>query len=144
VNRRIRKRAAILALGYAAALAAVSLLPSGTGPLSGWDTAINPDLQNALHVPAYGVLAWLVSRAMGRRRFRDLALAAAASAALGGLLEWAQAAVPGRFGSVEDVLLNAIGAAAALPILLGLHKLGIGKEEATTGEAPSAASGYRP
>jgi len=94
--------------GYATALAVVSVLPSGTGPLAGWDTAISPGLQNLLHVPAYGLLVWLVAKAMGLGRAWQLALAAVACAAFGGLLECAQAAIPGRFGSVTDMLLNGL------------------------------------
>ena len=122
MSRRNGKLAWLITLGYVLVLAAVSLLPSGAGPLSGWDTAISPDLQNLLHVPAYGVLVWLVSRAMGLRRLRHVALAAIACAAFGGLLECAQAAVPGRFGSVEDTLLNLSGAAAAVPLVLAARR----------------------
>ena len=122
MSRRNGKLAWLITLGYVLVLAAVSLLPSGAGPLSGWDTAISPGLQNLLHVPAYGVLVWLVSRAMGLRRLRHVALAAIACAAFGSVLECAQAAVPGRFGSVEDTLLNLIGAAAAVPIVLAARR----------------------
>jgi len=95
--------------GYATAMAVVSVLPSGTGPLAGWDMAISPVLQNLLHVPAYGLLVWLVAKAMGVGRVWQLALAAVACAAFGGLLECAQAAIPGRFGSLTDTLLNVGG-----------------------------------
>ena len=122
MSRRNGKLAWLITLGYVLVLAAVSLLPSGAGPLSGWDTAISPGLQNLLHVPAYGVLVWLVSRAIGLRRLWHVALAAIACAAFGGLLECAQAAVPGRFGSVEDTLLNLIGAAAAVPLVLAARR----------------------
>ena len=146
MSPRKGKLAWLLALGYAGVLAVVSLLPSGgTGPLSGWDTGISPGLQNLLHVPAYGVLVWLVSRAMGLRRLRHLALTALACAAFGGLLECAQAAVPGRFGSLEDTLLNAVGAAVAIPILFGLARLGGRKDEqaARHGSTASASGTVR-
>ena len=120
----------VITAAYAALLAAVSLLPSGTGPLSGWDTAISPTLQNLLHVPAYAVLVWLVSRAMRLRRLWHVALAAIACAAFGSVLECAQATVPGRFGSLEDTLLNVIGAAAAVPIVLA------GRRRNRRGERP--------
>ena len=122
MKRRSGKRAWLLAAGYAAALTAASLLPSGgAGPLSGWDTAISPGLQNLLHVPAYGVLVWLLLRATGRgAAFGVAALAAVAATAWGAGLEAVQAAIPGRFGSLEDALLNAAGAAAvalAMPLV---------------------------
>ena len=96
-------------------------------------------------MPAYGVLVWLIARAAGLSRLWHLALAAVASAAFGGLLECAQAAIPGRFGSLEDVLLNALGAAAAVPVLLGLGWLGgRKKEQAAHDGAPAADPGNLP
>lgn len=111
-----------ITVGYAALLAAVSLLPSGTGPLSGWDTAISPTLQNLLHVPAYAVLVALIAWALGRPTLLRLGLAALACCAFGALLECAQATIPGRFGSLEDTLLNAAGVAAGVPIVLALSR----------------------
>lgn len=108
--------------GYATALAVVSVLPSGTGPLAGWDTAISPGLQNLLHVPAYGLLVWLVAEAMGLGRAWQLALAAVACAAFGGLLECAQAAIPGRFGSLTDTLLNTAGVGVGAILLWALDR----------------------
>jgi len=109
--------------GYALLLVAVSLLPSGIGPLSGWDAAVGPALQNLLHVPAYGLLVGLTAGVAGLSRLRHLALAAACCAAFGGLLECAQAAIPGRLGSLDDVLLNAVGSAAGAGAVFGLRKL---------------------
>ena len=114
MKRRNWKLVWLIAVGYALLLAAVSLLPSGTGPLSGWDTAISPTLQNALHVPAYAALVVLIARALGRPTPLQLGLAALACCAFGGLLECAQAAIPGRFGSVTDMLLNGLGAVVGL------------------------------
>jgi len=140
MSRRNGKLAWLITLGYAVVLTVVSLLPSGgTGPLAGWDTAISPGLQNLLHVPAYGVLVWLTVRAMGLRRLRHLAMAAAACAAFGGLLECAQAAVPGRFGSVEDTLLNLISAAVTVPIVLAARRRSRRSEEPSTVAPDSVA-----
>ena len=112
----------VVTAAYAALLAAVSLLPSGTGLLSGWDTAVSPRLQNLLHVPAYGVLVALIVWALGRPTLPRLGLAALACCAFGGLLECAQAVIPGRFGSVTDMLLNLAGAAAGVPVVLALSR----------------------
>jgi len=145
VSRPIRKRAVLVALGYAAVLTTVSLLPSGgTGPLSGWDKEISPGLQNLLHVPAYGVLVWLVAWAMRLGRLWHLVVAAMGCAALGGLLECVQAAVPGRFGSLEDALLNAVGTGVAVLILVALRKFGRMKDKQPVAETSTAASGHRP
>ncbi len=121
--RAIPKRVLwVITVAYAALLAAVSLLPSGTGPLSGWDTAISPTLQNLLHVPAYAALVALIAWALGRPTLLRLGLVALACCAFGGLLECAQATIPGRFGSVTDTLLNVAGAAAGLPVVLALSR----------------------
>ena len=61
---RAGKAVRAAAIVYTALLTLTSLLPSGTGPLKGWDASVSPDLQDALHLPAYGglvvlwVLAW--------------------------------------------------------------------------------------
>jgi VanZ family protein len=146
VDKAKRKRVLrSVAAAYVLALVAVSLLPSGgTGPLAGWDTNISPGVQNLLHVPAYGLLVWLVARPWGLRKPRHLALAAAVCAAFGGMLEVAQAAIPGRLGSLEDTLLNAAGAAGAVPVLLGLRRLGGRKNEEPSAEASSASTGPIP
>jgi len=96
---------------YAALLAGASVLPSGPDVLGGWDTAITPTLQNALHVPAYAGLAALTGLAVGRLSLGRLAFIVLACFAFGILLEHAQTYVPGRTGSVSDALHNLAGAA---------------------------------
>jgi VanZ family protein len=132
-------------VAYVLALTAASLLPSGdsAGPLEGWDKDIRPGVQNLLHVPAYAVLVWFVAEAAGLRRLPCLATAAVVCAAFGGLLEWAQAAIPGRMGSVEDMLLNALGALAGLAVVVMLRKrTGREKREPhTKGAAGEGVSG---
>ena len=74
-----------------------------------------PELQNALHVPAYAVLgaawrraldAWL--RAPGARAYGAFAV----TSAYGLLDEWHQSFVPGRYASLTDVALDVAGALA--------------------------------
>ena len=84
---------------------------------------MSPGLQNLLHVPAYGLLVGLTAWAAGLSRLRHLALAAAGCVAFGGLLECAQAAIPGRLGSLADVLLNVAGSAAGAGAVFGLRRL---------------------
>ncbi len=95
---------------YAILLAIGSLLPSGSDVLGGWDAAISPTLQNALHAPAYTGLVILGSLAWGRPSLGRLALIALACVALGALLEFAQAWIPGRTASLTDGLANTGGA----------------------------------
>ena len=105
---------------YALALAGLSLAPSGrTGALGSWDRSVSPTVQNALHVPAYAVLTIAASWSLlGALRIRRSAiLAALACCAYGALLESLQALVPGRTGSLLDVLLNAVGVGAGLAVI---------------------------
>ncbi len=73
-----------------------------------------PNLQNILHIPAFGLLAVLWYRAISVRvqRLGVTALGAFAIAAVYGAFdEWHQLGVPGRTSSATDCLLNALGAA---------------------------------
>ena len=78
-------------------------------------TDLHPTVQNALHVPLYGLLQWLWLRALvrpGRTLMTAVGLAALISLIYGCLDEFHQAFVPGRYASVQDVLLNTLGVAA--------------------------------
>ena len=104
----------LLTLSYAALLALVSLLPSGTAAPGGWDTFMSPTMQNCLHLPAYAILVGLVlASASGQMKTerRIAAAAIAASLAFGILLEWFQQFVPGRCASLTDLVSNAMGVA---------------------------------
>ena len=114
MKRSGRKTIRVLAGAYAAALAAVSLLPSGAETFGGWDRRIAPTVQNAVHVPAYALLVILAVSALspaGAFRGRTLAWVAIACCLFGLVLEIAQAAIPGRVFSWVDGLLNLLGVA---------------------------------
>jgi len=119
--RASRKRTIrAIAVVYACALGAASLLPSGSHVLGRWDAAISTTTQNLLHVPAYAGLVVLVAIATGlSRTVRPWRLLAIAGVCLGYglLLEVAQAAIPGRVGSATDALLNAVGVAAGVALV---------------------------
>ena len=73
-------------------------------------------VQKTLHVVVYALLAALLVWALDdveSRRVR-LLLALVSAVGLGAALEWYQLRVPGRFGNVTDVLLNAAGAILGL------------------------------
>lgn len=80
-------------------------------------------LQKLLHVAIYAVLSalWLWTLADIPSRPLRMALSFVLSVGLGTALEVHQTSVPGRFGTIADVLLNAIGAiiglAAAIVLL---------------------------
>ncbi|WP_031386089.1 VanZ family protein [Desulfonatronum thiodismutans] len=75
-----------------------------------------PTFQNLLHIPVYGLLAflwrWTLDRHMSSRAAFILALLI--TVCFGAFQEWVQSLVPGRFGSVNDVFFDAIGAVLGL------------------------------
>jgi VanZ family protein len=110
------KRLPLFCIAYAAGLALVSLLPS-EGRISGWDSHIDPELQNLLHVPAYAILYWLCWRAKVRPMGGGGLVMGGICIGYGGLLELLQVWIPGRWGSTVDVLLNAAGVTVAFVTL---------------------------
>lgn len=121
---------------YVAALAVLSLLPPAEpGDKSGWDAALSPEMQNALHVPAYTVLFLLVIAWVTAHRWSMILLAATSGAcvAYGLILEWLQAvAIPGRIGSLGDTLLNVAGVVVGvIAALIWRHACKSGHTEST-------------
>lgn len=79
--------------------------------------ALVPSLmQNLLHIPAFGVLAfawrWSLSSYLHYRAAIFTALIL--TLGFGVFLEWYQAVAPGRYCSVLDICFDAIGAVLAL------------------------------
>lgn len=73
-------------------------------------------LQKAMHVVIYALLAvaWVWTlQSVGPKPLRYI-LAFVVTLGLGAILEWQQTRIPGRYGTLGDVLLNFIG------IVLGL------------------------
>ena len=75
-----------------------------------------PPIQKVLHVVTYAMLAvlWMWTLAGIESRPQRMALSFALALLLGVALEWYQTNVPGRYGSIIDILLNTAG------IVLGL------------------------
>ena len=76
---------------------------------------VPPALQNALHLPAYGLLAWLWFRALDAYGWKPVAALFAAflfSSIFGGFDELHQMRVPGRYASLTDLAANVLGSAA--------------------------------
>lgn len=115
-----RRWAKIVAVVYAAGLVTASVLPPAAEGEGGWDTVVSPDVQNALHVPAYAALVILSAAALSANRSRAVRFVAVAlgCVALGAALEWVQAYIPGRFGSLTDGLMNVAGVALGVLMLL--------------------------
>ena len=82
-----------------------------------WLVAVTPmPMQKVLHVALYALLSFLIVWAAENadRAMVRYTAAFAGAVILGAALEWAQTRIPGRFGNLTDILLNASGA------LLGL------------------------
>ena len=78
-----------------------------------WLVSATPTpLQKLLHVLAYALLAFLCISTLDDIESRPIRITAALgiTIATGALLEWYQIFVPGRFGTVTDVVRNAVGA----------------------------------
>jgi VanZ family protein len=113
VQVSVRVRAA-LAVGWALAVLAASLQPSGDGgfALASPLGLVGPD--KWLHAAGYALLAALVASAvLPRTRRRHFAVLVAV-VAYGALVELLQIPVAGRSGDVFDALANAAGAGATL------------------------------
>lgn len=78
-----------------------------------------PNIQNLLHIPVFGVLAWLWYRAFRGEGWRPRYPAVAAlliTVAYGFLDEWHQSFVPGRYGSFTDIALDTAGAVLGVAV----------------------------
>lgn len=76
-------------------------------------TSLNPTIQNLLHIPLYGVLAFLWSRAFLKNGFsykKIFLLALFITISYGCLDELHQTFVPGRYGGLVDIFLDSLGA----------------------------------
>ena len=110
----------LLPLAYTAAIFVLSSIPDTETPANALESALrwaSPELQNLLHVPLFGGLAWCWDwglRGWIRADRRRLTVALALTLAWSVLDELHQTTVPGRFGSLTDMLLNATGAVLAL------------------------------
>jgi len=82
-----------------------------------WLIAHTPTaVQKLMHLVCYAVIAalWVWTLETLESRLLRLCLALMLTISLGGILEWYQTKVPGRFGTIVDVILNASGAVLGL------------------------------
>lgn len=111
-------------LFFAALVVALSISPgierSGDN-IFVWIIVRTPDLvQKIMHVTVYAALAllWMWTLESVESRIVRIALTLIATIGLGAVLEWHQTRVPGRFGTLFDVALNALGALLGLAMAL--------------------------
>ena len=105
----------IVTLVLVAAIVTLSIVPGRHQPGDSafvWLVSVTPTLlQKLLHVVAYAVLTLLLVWSLEKLNSVPLRFASAfaVTVAMGAVLEWYQTSVPGRFGTLTDVLLNAAG-----------------------------------
>ena len=92
----------------------LSSIPGTSGSDGYWLADIlEPNFQNALHVPLYATLQILWLRTLAkpeRSMLMTITMALIFTCSYGIIDEFHQSFVPGRYASVLDVLLNSIGA----------------------------------
>jgi len=102
---------------YMILLFIVSALPDTNDPqdlLNNLLVLVSPKIQNLLHFPAYGLLAWLWIcgvRTLGITGWKGVLTGVIVASVYGGALELYQFWVPGRFPSLVDGIYNVLGAA---------------------------------
>ena len=86
---------------------------------------LSPAMQNTLHVPAYAALGWAWHWALGAwlRVSSPRAVGACMIALAYGVFdEWHQSFVPGRYGSLSDVVLDVAGAALGIALAVWANR----------------------
>ena len=110
----------LLPLVYMAALFAISSIPGTTMEATPGLQLITPTWQNLLHIPIFGglALAWLWALERRLTSSQQQAYAAfALTLVFAAIDETWQSTVPGRYGSLTDLGLDAVGAGLALWLL---------------------------
>ena len=115
-------RSLAVTLILTAAIGVLSLTPDREYPGTSafvWVVHLTPSLvQKTLHVLLYAALsvAWFSTLRSIESLKARYPVAFVVSVGYGTLLEWLQTFVPGRFGSLNDVLLDTIGALLGLVV----------------------------
>ena len=114
----------VLTFGYMGGIYWLSSIPGTIDPeeagLYGIISWTPPALQNLLHIPLFGILAWLWYRTLGcwfANRGVLLSLSFLFAVGYGVIDEIHQLQVPGRYASLTDIALNARGAFLMLWLL---------------------------
>jgi len=106
----------IMTLCFMALLMVASIIPGRAEPGDSvfiWLVAKTPTLlQKALHVCLYAMLTvlWVWTLDAIQSKWQRLVIAVTVAVCFGAAMEWYQTRVPGRFGTIFDVALNAAGA----------------------------------
>ena len=115
-----------LTLAFTAFVIGLSVTPGIESPddnLFSWLYANTAPLtQKILHVVTYAVLGalWMWTLAGIASTPVRIVVSVALAFTLGIALEWYQTTVPGRFGSIGDILLNSLGVVLGIAVALFL------------------------
>lgn len=86
-----------------------------------WLVASTPaPIQKLMHFLIYAALGWMWAWTLEgiAPRWLRLTIAFVLAVGIGAALEWYQTRVPGRFGTLLDVVLNTVGVTAGLIVAL--------------------------
>lgn len=115
-----------LTLAFAAFVIGLSVTPGLERPddnIFSWLFANTAPLaQKILHIVTYAILTalWMWTLAGVTSTPARVALTLALAMGLGIALEWFQTTVPGRYGTIADILLNSLGVALGIVAALFL------------------------
>uniref|UniRef100_A0A832EEN6 VanZ-like domain-containing protein n=1 Tax=Desulfacinum infernum TaxID=35837 RepID=A0A832EEN6_9BACT len=142
MNRRVWP---VLLVFYMALLTALSLAPMDSYALTPrFLVDISPNLQNLMHGPCFGLLAFLslmtfsCSKAPGRLAL--VILVGTGVILFSTVLELLQSFVPGRYASLSDMLFNIVGIVSVLLIWSLLDHARSTHGPHPTGNQPAAKS----
>jgi VanZ family protein len=130
----------VLLLVYMAVIFILSSIPD-TGETGDLGATLSPQVQNLLHIPAYGFLAllWLLTlKTHGVAWRRSLAAAFVLATAYGVVIEILQGWIPGRVPSVLDALLNFLGILLCIGLYWWIELRGLPTQEGQVSTARQA------
>ena len=110
----------LITLGFVVLVVVLSVIPGKSqtdDSIFVWLIASTPTLvQKLMHVVIYAALVFLWAWTLEHieSQLIRLVTAFALATSLGVALEWYQTTIPGRYGTLLDVLLNGLGAVAGL------------------------------
>lgn len=113
--------AAAIILSYMLLLIGLALAAPGTGLTGSLIELVPGDWRDGAHVPAYGLLAWMVMWGLRRRGwpvFQATFVGVLATTVFGLWTEVAQGTAPGREASLHDLLNDLLGGTMAAALML--------------------------
>jgi VanZ family protein len=91
--------------------------------VSGAESIKEQVINNALHIPAFGLLAYFLLKGFSKSDLKTYILTFAIVFFYSVIIEFYQLFVPGRFASINDVLLNMFGVILTFWVYKKWHSL---------------------